>query len=182
MPHLAGFHRRRHRQWRGQPTPGMTMKELSADSWKRQGSSIIWDKDSLQALLPTVSVVSLRQFLSWHDAWPTQIPRNSRTILVAGLQTTLEVLPVEQGEAFLLDRVQALIRRQQSKLERFGVIFCFSTASSRAFDVTQHEKDIFYKRAAQSLVPLSAPLWGPFRGLAMRANCSHLPDACDRTG
>jgi hypothetical protein len=49
----------------------MTMKELSADSWKRQGSSIIWDKDSLQALLPAASLVSLRQFPSWQDAWPT---------------------------------------------------------------------------------------------------------------
>jgi len=46
----------------------MTMKELSADSWKRQGSSINWDKDSPQALLPTASLVSLRQFLSWQDA------------------------------------------------------------------------------------------------------------------
>jgi hypothetical protein len=136
------------------------MKELSADSWKRQGSSVIWDKDSLQALLPTASLVSLREFLSWHDAWPAQLPRPSRTILVAGLQTCLEVLNADEGEAFLLNRVQALIRRQQSRLERFGVIFEFHTASLRAFEVTQREEDISYKRAAQSLVPLSAPLWG----------------------
>jgi len=138
----------------------MTMKELSADSWKRQGSSIIWDKASLQALLPTASLVSLRQFLSWQDAWPARLPRSSRTVLVAGLQTCMEALSPQQGEAFLLNRVQALIRRQQGKLEQFGIIFGFPTASPRAFEVTQREEDISYKRAAQSLVPLSAPLWG----------------------
>src|SRR5690242_3496815 len=99
----------------------MIMKELSADSWKRQGSSIIWDKDSLQALLPTASVVSLRQFLAWHDAWPAQLPRSSRTILVAGLQTCLEALPRGEAETLLLQRVQAVIQRQQSKLEHFGI-------------------------------------------------------------
>jgi hypothetical protein len=86
----------------------MTMKELSADSWKRLGSSIIWDKDSLQELLPTASLVSLRQFLSWQGAWPAQLPRTNRTILIAGLQTCLEVLTLLEGEAFLLNRVQAL--------------------------------------------------------------------------
>jgi hypothetical protein len=136
------------------------MKELSADSWKRQGSSVIWDRDTLQSLLPVASLVSLRQFLSWQDAWPAQLPRNSRTILVGGIQTCLELLSPAEGEAFLLQRVQALIRRQQSKMEQVGVIFAFHNATHRAFDVTQREEEISYKRAGQPLMPLSVPLWG----------------------
>src|SRR5436190_1722993 len=78
----------------------MPMKELSADSWKRQGSSVIWDKDTLQSLLPVASLVSLRTFLSWHDAWPAQLRGNSRTILVGGLQTCLELLSPAVGQRF----------------------------------------------------------------------------------
>lgn len=136
------------------------MKELSADSWKRQGSSVIWDKDTLQSLLPVASLVSLRTFLTWHDAWPAQLPRNSRTILVGGLQTCLELLSPAEGESFLLHRVQALISRQQSKTEQVGVIFAFHNATHRAFDVTQRDEEISYKRAGQPLMPLSVPLWG----------------------
>ena len=89
-----------------------------------------------------------------------QLPRAGRTILVGGLQTCLEVLSPTEGETFLLDRIQALIRRQQAKLEQFGIIFGFPTAAQRAFEVTQRDEEISYKRAAQSLVHLSAPLWG----------------------
>ena len=135
------------------------MKELSADSWKRQGSSVIWDKDTLQSLLPVASLVSLRTFLTWHDAWPAQLPRTSRTILIGGLQTCLETLSPTEGDT-LLDRVQALIRRHQSKLEHFGVVFAFHNATHRAFEVTQRDEEISYKRTGQLLMALSVPLWG----------------------
>lgn len=135
------------------------MKELSADSWKRQGSSVIWDKTELEKLLTSASLVSLRQFLGWHDAWPAQLPRSSRTILVGGLQTCLELLSPAEGAAFLLHRVQALISRQQSKMEQVGVVFAFHNATHRAFDLTQRD-EISYKRAGQPLMPLSVPLWG----------------------
>jgi hypothetical protein len=138
----------------------MAMKELSADSWKRQGSSVIWDRDTLQSLLPVASLVSLRTFLTWHDAWPAQLPRNSRTILVGGLQTCLELMSPTEGEAFLLQRVQALISRQQSKMEQVGVVFAFHNATHRAFDVTHRDEEISYKRAGHPLMPLSVPLWG----------------------
>lgn len=136
------------------------MKELSADSWKRQGSSVIWDRETLQSLLPVASLVSLRTFLTWHDAWPAQLPRPSRTILVGGLQTCLELLSPADGAAFLLHRVQALISRQQSKMEQVGVVFAFHNATHRAFDITQRDEEISYKRAGQPLMPLSVPLWG----------------------
>src|SRR5688572_4224508 len=113
----------------------MSMKELSADSWKRQGSSVIWDKEALQSVLPTASLVSLRTFLMWHDAWPAQLPRTSRTILVGGLQTCLENLSPEDGDAFLLNKVQAFIRRHHSKMEHYGVVFAFPNASPRSFKV-----------------------------------------------
>ena len=121
---------------------------------------MIWDRDTLQSLLPVASLVSLRTFLTWHDAWPVQLPRNSRTILVGGLQTSLELLSPAEGEAFLLNRVQALISRQQSKMEQVGVVFAFHNATHRAFDITQRDEEISYKRAGQPLMPLSVPLWG----------------------
>lgn len=138
----------------------MPMKELSADSWKRQGSSVIWDKAELEKLLTTASLVSLRQFLSWHDAWPAQLPRPGRTILVGGLQTCLEVLSPSEGEEFLSRRVQALITRQQAMMEQFGIVFAFHHANHRAFEITQRDEEISYKRAGQASTPLSVPLWG----------------------
>ena len=135
------------------------MKELSADSWKRQGSSVIWDKAVLQSLLTTASLVSLRQFLSWRDGWPAQLPRPGRTIIVGGLQTCLETMPKAEGEAFLLSRVQAVIQRQQSKMEQFGLVFGF-WATHRAFETTQRDEDVSYKLPSGALVPLSVPLWG----------------------
>ncbi|SRR6266540_250306 len=135
------------------------MKELSADSWKRQGSSIIWDKVVLQSLLLTASLVSLRQFLSWKDGWPAQLSRPGRTIIVGGLQTCLESLPKTEGEAFLLNRVQAVIQRQQSKLEHFGLVFGF-WATHRAFDATHRDEEVSYKLPSGAQVAVSVPLWG----------------------
>lgn len=135
------------------------MKELSADSWKRQGSAIIWDKAILQSLLPSASLVSLRQFLGWETVWPARMPRPCRTILIGGLQTCLESLPQADAEAFLLQRVQKVIHRHQAKLEQYGLIFGF-WATQRAFESTQRDEEIYYKPASGPRVAVSFPLWG----------------------
>lgn len=91
------------------------MRELSATSstWKRRGSSVVWDPRLWGLLLPSSASVSLRHALSWLDSGVPSSPPGSGPVLITGLQPCVELLEEEQAFQFLRLRVQNLILRLQ---------------------------------------------------------------------
>src|SRR5213594_4176217 len=72
----------------------MTMKEMTAQSWKRRGCSIVWSPELLAPLITDWEATPLRTTLEWlRDGFPESPPGGGKTVLVGGLQTVLEVMP-----------------------------------------------------------------------------------------
>lgn len=100
------------------------MNELMTNSWQRQGSSLIWDPELLTPLLQQQGPLSLRQVLLWaQQGFPSASPVSGRTILVAGLQTCLEVLSVLEASNFLRTFIQPLVRRWQDAWPDRALVF-----------------------------------------------------------
>lgn len=140
------------------------MNEQSNSSWQRQGSTILFDPEALSPLLNAGCLISLRQFLTWKEAWPTTPPGNGETVLVVGLEAYLELLPPEEAEEFLRHRIRHLIEEFQYKWQRCGLVFGF-TRPSTVFQVSSTDEEMVYALAGGKQVRLAYALWNG--GVAM---------------
>lgn len=134
------------------------MREMSSSAWLRRGSSIVFDKQSLGPLISSGSLISIREALSWMKAWPTEPPSGSRTVLVGGLETCLEVLTSQDAERFLREPVKAFILQFQERWDQVGLVFGFGTSPS-SFEVTSAEEEIIFRRRGGERVRLSYFMW-----------------------
>ena len=70
------------------------MQEMTANSWKRRGCSIVWSPELLAALITDTEATPLRTALNWQrHGLPESPPGGGKTVLVGGLQTVLELMP-----------------------------------------------------------------------------------------
>lgn len=135
------------------------MRYMSADTWLRKGSSVIFDRESLGPLITGGSLVSLREALGWMNAWPSQPPGGGNTVLISGLETCLEAFADPQdAQAFLRNRVKPLIRRFQEEWPQCGLVFGFGK-SDKSFEVTSLDEEVRFKRNDGQKVRLSFAMW-----------------------
>jgi len=132
------------------------MRELNNDSWKRRGSSIIFHHSAINSFI--TSQVSLRHALSWFTNLPLEPPVNSKTILIMGLETIVEILEPTEAEDFLLKRIQPLLRHLQNRWDSVGIIFGFSS-NPKAFDISVHDESLNFLRQDKKRINLSNGLW-----------------------
>jgi len=132
------------------------MKELTNDSWKRRGSSVIFHHPTINLFIN--SQVSLRHALSWLTNLPSEPPVNSKTILIMGLETMLEILEPTEAEDFLLKRIQPLLRHLQNRWDSMGILFGFS-GSPKTFDISIHDESLNFLRRDRKSINLSNGLW-----------------------
>ncbi len=134
------------------------MRELSSTSWRRRGSSVVFDREALAPLIGGEAwMVSLRTALGWLDAFPTEPPAQA-TILVTGLEAALETQAPAAAEALLERRVARLIERVQSQWDRCGLVFGFA-APANAFETTGVREEVLFRVQGRRQVRLSFGLW-----------------------
>ncbi len=71
------------------------MQPLLDDVWKRRGTSILWDGESLGQLGAAPHVISLRRFFElYNEGWPDKsLPLvNDAALIVAGLDVAIDAL------------------------------------------------------------------------------------------
>ena len=134
------------------------MKELSTSSWQRQGSTILFDPEALSLLLRAGCLISLRQFLTWEQQWPPIPPGNGQTVLVAGLEAYLELLPPEKTEYFLRFKIRRLIEDFQYEWQRCGLVFGFTRPAS-VFKVLSTNEEMVYMLTGGKHIRLAHGLW-----------------------
>jgi hypothetical protein len=130
------------------------MRQISSDSWRYQGSSVIFNNVVLNNL---VSVqVSLRTALSWSQ----NIPENpcAKTILITGLETALETLDITEAEHFLSHRIQPLLRKIQRTWTNAGIVLGFATPVE-AFELSPREESVLLRRFDKNKINISNSLW-----------------------
>jgi len=143
------------------------MEKISSSVWHRKGSCVVFDKKSLGGLIAAEAIISLRQALSWSKGIPALPPVDGRTILVAGLETILEVVPPQDAEDFLTQRIRPILISLQNQWTDCGVVFGFSS-HARAFEETPFDEEVLFRRRDRKTVQLSRALWDGSTALNMR--------------
>lgn len=134
------------------------MQEMTHDSWRRQGSSIIFDKGTLGMLIAEGCLVSLREALNWMNSWPTISPVKSNTVLIGGLETCLELLDPRDGEAFLQQRIKPFIQEFQHHWDHLGLVFGFGCSEKRFLEDSY--ENVLFRIPGGNEIQLSSRMWG----------------------
>lgn len=90
------------------------MRQVLDTVWQRRGTSWLWDEEARNTVCAADEVWSLRQFLQaavpGAQDWPDDLPSNSgQTLVVAGLEGSLDLLAPDQGEIWLGDTIKSAI-------------------------------------------------------------------------
>ena len=86
------------------------MRQLLDTVWQRRGTSWLWDEEARNQVCTASEVWSLRQFLRAVGNWPEDLPSNgSNTLVVAGLDGSLDLLGPTDAESWLGDTIKPAI-------------------------------------------------------------------------
>lgn len=109
------------------------MRQLQDTVWQRRGTSWVWDEEARNQVCTASEVWSLRQFLRAVGRWPSDLQSNGgRTLVVAGLDGSLDLLTPIDAETWLGDVVKPAILSFQDEYEgEASLIFWLPTGHSR---------------------------------------------------
>lgn len=109
------------------------MRQLLDTVWQRRGISWVWDEEARNQVCLAQEVWSLRQLFRNQAAWPEDLPSNSsQTLVVAGLESCLDLLEPEQAEEWLSDQVKPAILSFQAHYEdEAALIFWLPSGGKR---------------------------------------------------
>ena len=97
--------------------------DLRDTTWMQSGISILWDADALNELCPADSVRSLRELLRLYEAgWPEEGLNliGKRTLVIAGLEATMDTLSPDEAVEWLEQKVYPAIRSFQDSVADGG--------------------------------------------------------------
>lgn len=102
------------------------MRQLLDTVWQRRGTSWVWDEEARNQICAASEVWSLRQFLRTSKApgnWPDDLPSNGgKTLVVAGLDGSLDLLTPTDAEAWLGDAIKPAILSFQDEWGSDGAL------------------------------------------------------------
>lgn len=109
------------------------MRQLLDTVWQRRGTSWIWDEEARNQICAASEVWSLRQFLQAAGNWPDELPSNNgRTLVVAGLGDSLDLLTPQDAEIWLETSIKSAILSFQDEWGGDGCLaFWLPLGSSR---------------------------------------------------
>jgi hypothetical protein len=94
------------------------MRQLRDPVWQVRGTSWVWDEEARNQICAASEVWSLRQFLRAKGNWPEDLPSNGgRTLVVAGLDGSLDLLLPTEAEVWLGETVKPAILSFQDEYE-----------------------------------------------------------------
>jgi hypothetical protein len=141
------------------------MREMTASTWRRTGSSIVWHPDLLADLIRDVEPTPLRVLLGWlKTGFPENPPANKRTVLVGGLQTAVETMmqtmPTEGICDWLRANVLATVRAWKSHWPDVGLVFVMDGPAS-LFEFNEGDEIVYFGRGRdrRKKVKLSLAIW-----------------------
>jgi len=113
------------------------MRQVLDTVWQRRGTSWLWDEEARNTVCAAGEVWSLRQFLQaaipTGNGWPEDLPSNdNKTLVVAGLEGSLDLLAPEQAEIWLEDTIKrAILSFQDAYAGEAALIFWLPRGDSR---------------------------------------------------
>ena len=113
------------------------MRQVLDTVWQRRGTSWVWNEEARNQVCIASEVWSLRQFLQTtapnSNGWPDDLPSNNgQTLVVAGLEGSLDLLAPDQGEIWLEDTIKhAILSFQDAYAGEAALIFWLPQGDSR---------------------------------------------------
>ncbi|WAR46291.1 hypothetical protein [Methylomonas rapida] len=144
------------------------MRQLLDTVWQRHGTSWLWDEEARNTVCEASEVWSLRQFLLAAapngNGWPEDLPSNdNQTLVVAGLEGSLDLLSPDQGEIWLGDTIKrAILSFQDAYAGEAALIFWLPQGDSRLKVQTSTDAVSWLCEAPHrgSLLDFGRLLWG----------------------
>lgn len=113
------------------------MRQVLDTVWQRRGTSWLWDEEARNTVCAASEVWSLRQFLQaavpGAQRWPDDLPSNGgQTLVVAGLEGSLDLLAPDQAEIWLGDTIKcAILSFQDAYAGEAALIFWLPQGQGR---------------------------------------------------
>ena len=109
------------------------MKQLLDTVWQRRGTSWVWDEEARNEICAASEVWSLRRFLRAVPNWPDDLPSNgSKTLVVAGLDGSLDLLTPTDAETWLGEAIKpAILSFQDSYQGDAALVFWLPGGNNR---------------------------------------------------
>lgn len=109
------------------------MRQLLDTVWQRHGTSWVWDEEARNQICAASEVRSLRQFLRAVGNWTDELPSNgSQTLVVAGLDGSLDLLTPSDAETWLGDVIKPAILKFQDEYQGdAALVFWLPTGHAR---------------------------------------------------
>lgn len=140
------------------------MKQTLDTVWQRRGTSWVWDEDARNRVCEAGQVWSLRQFLRAVGSWPEDLPSNgTNTVVVAGLEASLDLLTPEDAEAWLGDVIKDAVLSFQAHYEGEAALIFWLPAGQTRIKLNSATDSIEWRCAApssESLLAFGRILWG----------------------
>lgn len=125
------------------------MQEMTAQSWKRRGCSIVWSAELLAPLITDEEAIPLRTVLGWQrHGLPESPPGGGRTVLVGGLQTMLEIMPnATESYNWLRGNLLPLCRMWSNHWDGVGLVFGLD-GPSKLFQLNEADDLVYFGKGA----------------------------------
>lgn len=138
------------------------MQEMTAQSWKRRGCSIVWSPELLAPLITDADAVPLRTVLAWQrHGLPDSPPGGGNTVLVGGLQTALEVMPdAETGYAWLRQNILSMCRMWSNHWASVGLVFGMD-GPTKMYQLNEADDLVYFGKGSdrESKVCITRAIW-----------------------
>jgi len=140
------------------------MKQTVDTVWQRSGTSWIWDEDARNQVCVAGEVWSLREMLQSLGKWPDELPSNkNNTLVVAGLEGSLDLLPPVDAEAWLGDAIKDAILSFQSYYEGEAALVFWLPSGQGRLKVNAATDAVAWRCSAphsDALLDFGRVLWG----------------------
>jgi hypothetical protein len=143
------------------------MKQLLDTVWQRHGISWIWDEGARNQVCVASEVWSLRQLLQSVGKWPDTLPSNdNNTLVIAGLEGSLDLLTPQDAEAWLGDTIKDAILSFQSYYQGEAALIFWLPSGNGRIKIHSATDAVQWRCAAphsDSLLDFGRILWGEAR-------------------
>lgn len=140
------------------------MKQLFDSVWQRRGVSWIWDEQARNQVCVASEVWSLRQLVRAARNWPEDLPSNDgRTLVVAGLDGSLDLLTPDNAEMWLSDVVKDAILSFQSYYESSAALIFWLPSGQGRIKLHPATDSVEWRCAGShrdSVIAFGRVLWG----------------------
>ncbi len=141
------------------------MQEMTASTWKRTGSSIIWHPDLLAGLIRDIEPTPLRTLIGWQrGGFPDTTPSGERTVLVGGLQTAvyamMQTSTPDAVSDWLRQNALAAVRAWKAHWPDVGLVFVMDGPAT-LFEFNEGDEIVYFGsgRDRAKKVRLSQAIW-----------------------